>query len=476
MTIYTAAQALAAAQAGTPLSGDVIVDSAANIQADLDALEPLAAAGKISFINFTDTGTPKVYVSVAQNTADAAAIAEFEGQRTLEIVNASVAQTFALKSQQHVAFYVSDSGTNIESNIDALSNMANEISGITITDGTIPSFSASQMVNDSAVIGGITVAGINAAKAVANVTAIQNIHGLEVTDTAANISSNISGLELLAGSAKLTSITLTDGGVPTVAVSPSELAADGSAIGTIQGPFVLTVDGTNANLSLNGPNGIANELVLNGTSNEYSFTGGTDGKQFTITETATGRSSTDHLTNFAAVEFNNGGSGSPTTAIVASDTPTTAGAVSSAQIATLYAAVLNRTPDVAGLVFYENNANSNPGTGIQQYAEYFLSSPEYTSNPAHTYAQSETGEAAFITATYSNLLKRAPEAGAVSYYEAVIDPMLVNQTPGTAAYAKADLAAEAQVLAYFSQSPEFRADVTVTAQNPASSSHWLVLI
>jgi hypothetical protein len=476
MTIYTAAQALAAAQAGTPLSGDVIVDSAANIQTDLDALEPLAAAGEISYINFTDAGTPKISVSVAQNTADAAAIAEFEGQRTLEIVNASVAQTFALQNQQHVAFYVSDSGTNVESNIDALSNIANQISGVTITDGTIPSFSASQIVNDSAVIGGITVAGIDAAKAVANVTAIQNIHGLEVTDTAANISSNISGLELLAGSAKLTSITLTDSGVPTVAVSPSELSADGSAIGTIQGTYVLAVDGTNANLSLNGPNGVANELVLDGTSTEYSFTSGGDGKTFSITETGTGRSSTDHLVNFAAIEFNNGGSGSPTTAIVASDTPTTAGAVTSAQIATLYAAVLDRTPDVAGLVFYENNANSNPGTPIQQYAEYFLSSPEYTSNAAHSYPQTEAGEAAFITATYSNLLNRAPEAGAVAYYEGVIDPMLANLTPGTAAYAKADLAAEAQVLAYFSQSPEFRADVTVTAQNPASSSHWLVLI
>ena len=86
------------------------------------------------------------------------------------------------------------------------------------------------------------------------------------------------------------------------------------------------------------------------------------------------------------------------------------------------------------------------------------------------------GEAAFITATYQNLLDRAPETGAVAYYENVIDPMLANLTPGTAAYAKADLAAEAQVLAYFSQSPEFRADVTVTAQNPASASHWLILI
>jgi len=476
MTIYTAAQALAAAQAGTLTSGNTIVDSAADIQADLDALQPLAAAGEISYVNFTDSGTPQIDVTVAQNTSDATVIGMFEGQRTLVIEGATVAQTFSLENQQHVAFHVSDTGSNVENNIDALSNIANEISGITITDGTVPSFSASQLVNDSAVIGGITVDDISAAKAVANANAVQNIHGLGVVDTAANVSSNIDGLEVLAATGKLAGITLTDSGVPTVDVSPSQLSADGTALKTIQGNFVLAVDGTNANLTLQGPGGLANELVLDGTSNEYSFTSGGDGKSFSITETGTGRESTDHLNNFAAVDFDNGGSGSPTLAIVASDTPTTAGAVSSAQIATLYAAVLDRTPDIAGLVFYENNANSNPGTSIQQYAEYFLSSPEYTSNSAHTYAQTEAGEAAFITATYQNLLDRAPETGAVAYYENVIDPMLANLTPGTAAYAKADLAAEAQVLAYFSQSPEFRADVTVTAQNPASASHWLILI
>jgi hypothetical protein len=477
MTTYTAAQAIAAANAGTPLSGASILDSAADIQAAINALQPLAAANEISAINFNDASSPTVDVTTAQYNADLTAINMFQGARTLLVTDATVGVAFTLQSQQHIAFDVVDTGSAIESNIDALSNIANEIRGITITDGTIPSFSASQLVNDSAVIGGITVAGIDASKAVANANSVLNIHGLEVSDTAANISSNIDGLEVLAATGKLTSVTLTDGGIPTIDLSPAQLTADGSAIGTIQSPFILVVDGTDANLTLNGPNGVANELVLDGTSNEYSFAGTGDGKSFTITETATGRESTDHLSNFDAIQFNNGGGTAPTLAFVASDTPTTAGAVSSAAVASLYAAVLDRAPDVAGLAYYENEANSNPSMTITRIATQFLTSPEYTGNTAHNYAQSTAGENQFITDTYNNLLHRGPEAGAVSWYETnEINPILANLTPGTAAYAAADVAAHALVLASFSESAEFRADVTVTAQNPASASHWLVLI
>jgi len=333
------------------------------------------------------------------------------------------------------------------------------------------------MVNDSAVIGGITVAGIGASKAAANANAVLNIHGLEVTDTAANVSSNIDGLEALAATGKLTSVTLTDGGVPTIDVSPAQMTADNGAIDTIKGPFVLAVDGSGSNLTLNGPNGIANELILTGSPNQYSFQAGTDGKSFTLTETATGRESTDHLSNFSAIQFDNGGNSTHNLAIVASDTPTTAGAVSSGQVATLYAAVLDRTPDVSGLVFYENQANSNAGLTITQIASEFLNSPEYTGNTNHNYAQNAQGETQFITDTYTNLLHRAPEAGAVQWYETnQINPGLNNLTPGTAAYAAADQAAHALVLASFSQSAEFRGDVSITAQNPASTSHWLLLV
>lgn len=479
MTIYTAAQALAAAQSGTPMSGDVIVDSAANIEADLNALQPLAAAGEIAFVNFTDATAPTITLSYAQYEADQAVIGEFEGARTTNINNATVAETFALQSAQHISFQVTDSGQAVEQNIDALSNMANQITGITITDGTIPSFSASQMVNDSAVIGGITVAGIDAQKAVDNTASVQNIHGLEVTDSAANISTYITGLQALASSAKLTSITLTDAGVPTVAVSPVELQTDGSAIETIRTPFVLAVDGTDANLNLTAPGGVATVLVLDGTPSQYSLTGSGDGKDITITETATGRSSTDDLSGFTAVQFNNGGSGSPTTTIIASNDDIGSTGVASSDIAALYSAALAREPDVQGLNFYENAVTHMSDTGaalLVDLATYLINSPEYTGNSAHAYAQTTAGETQFITDSYTNLLDRTPSAAEVNFYLSnVITPALNNLTPGTAAYAAADQHAHAVVLAEFSQSAEFRSDVSITAQNQASASHWLLL-
>ncbi|HMA50393.1 MAG TPA: hypothetical protein VKP60_11605, partial [Magnetospirillaceae bacterium] len=102
-------------------------------------------------------------------------------------------------------------------------------------------------------------------------------------------------------------------------------------------------------------------------------------------------------------------------------------------------------------------------------------SGEYSS--AHNYPQTTAGENQFITDSYSNLLHRTPVASEVSfYYTNVIAPAIQNLTPGTAAYASADLAAHALVLTYFSQSPEFLGDVQITAQHPADSTHWLYLI
>jgi hypothetical protein len=82
MTTYTAAQVVAAAQAGTPITGATILDSAADIQASIDSLQPLAAAGDIAAISFTDASSPTLMVSVAQNSSDAAAIGLFQGQRS----------------------------------------------------------------------------------------------------------------------------------------------------------------------------------------------------------------------------------------------------------------------------------------------------------------------------------------------------------------------------------------------------------
>jgi hypothetical protein len=179
----------------------------------------------------------------------------------------------------------------------------------------------------------------------------------------------------------------------------------------------------------------------------------------------------DHVSTVTALQF------SDLTDFVVSQTPAPQGGVSSFQVTTLYAAVLDREPDVAGLAFYESAAAANPSLPITSFAEYFLSSAEYTGNSQHHYAQTVAGDAQFINDLYENLLHRAPETGAVAFYQDnVITPMLANLMPGTTAYASAETLAHATVLSYFSLSAEFKSDVEVTAQAPSSAQHWLVVI
>jgi len=176
--------------------------------------------------------------------------------------------------------------------------------------------------------------------------------------------------------------------------------------------------------------------------------------------------STDHLSAVSALQF------SDVTDIVAA-TPGN-GLVTTGNITELYGTVFGRLPDVAGLAFYQNYLAANPSTPLVQFAEYFLASPEYTD--AHSYAQSNAGDDQFITASYENLPHRAPDTGAIPYYEKVIDQFTQGLIPGTAAYAAAQTIGHAWVLTYFSASPEFLGDVQVTAQTPSSAQHWLVLI
>ncbi|HMA49456.1 MAG TPA: DUF4214 domain-containing protein, partial [Magnetospirillaceae bacterium] len=153
-----------------------------------------------------------------------------------------------------------------------------------------------------------------------------------------------------------------------------------------------------------------------------------------------------------------------------------AGGVTTGNVTELYSAVLARLPDAPGVQFYQHYLAGNPTTSALTLAEWFLLSPEYANNQAHAYAQSAAGDGQFITDTYQNLLHRTPDTGAVPFYQKVVDQFTAGLTPGTAAYATAQMQGHAQVLVYFSASAEFLGDVQITAQHPADAQHWLYVI
>lgn len=382
----------------------------------------------------------------------------------------------ALQSNVTASVAVVDSSADVLANLDGLGTLRlnHLLTSITVTDPTTAwTLTTAQFAADWYVVAmvespvSLTVTGAVKASQAAGVASSSALMQLVVLDTANDIGGNLDGLAAAVTAGKIESIEIaTTSSAPVIAVNSDQVAGGVATLSTIANPvFSLSITPSSADTSIDG-DGYAATVVLSGASTAYTVTSAGNGTSFTVT----GAGVDDAVSDVTALQF------SDHTLIVASQVPQVAGGVSSFQVATLYAAVLDRQPDIAGLAFYEKVAASGQYS-ITAYAEWFLQSPEYTGNSANNYAQTSSGDAQFITATYQNLLGRAPEAGAVSYYETnVIDPILAKASPGTAAYTQAELLAHATVLTYFSQSPEFKGDVAITAQTPADGAHWLLLI
>jgi hypothetical protein len=334
-----------------------------------------------------------------------------------------------------------------------------------------------------------------------------------ISDSAANFLANLDSVEALVADGKVLSVNLTDPGVPTLSLSAVELTQDARAIETVLGNVILSVPGISPDAAkfvvqqdaaagapllmpgiaskggvsviglsdLPNPGGTNlgggyNVLVLDQAESDYTVTAShgsltiLDNYQYFVGQHTPPASY--EVSGVSQIVFNGSGLGDAGQAAQTLFVLTPA----QAQIASLYLAVLGRLPDSAGLAYYEAAQSANPSLSLSDLAQGFLSSAEYGANPAHSYAPSPAGDAQFITDIYSNLLHRAPAQGDVTWYQTnAINPMLSGLTPGTAAYAAAELKAHATVLVYVSHSPEFLADVQVTAQTPPDAQHWLLL-
>jgi hypothetical protein len=284
---------------------------------------------------------------------------------------------------------------------------------------------------------------------------------LSVTDSAANVVANLDALQTLIATADISVISLTDSGIPVLTVTAAQAVADSGVLNDINGNFSVVQTASGSNLTISGiAAALGNTVVFNGDASQYSLAKTGDGVSFTV---ANG-SSTDHLSDIQALQF------ADFTVIVAA-TPGSV-TVTTGNITEIYAAVLDREPDVAGLAFYQTLLTANPTLPLVTFALDFLQSPEYLA--AHNYAQTNEGDTQFIIDSYQNLLGRTPAATETAYYQAVISKMLAGITPGTAAYTTAELDAHATVLVDFSGSPEFLTDVQITGT--VSKQHWLFLI
>jgi len=225
-----------------------VLDSAANITANLNALESLAVSSTLASIALTDSTTPTITLTAAQQTADAAALAKITSPYNLVITGGTVSAAVAATATSAVS--VSDTSANVLTYLSQLQTQtaAGRITSIAFTDSTAPTLAltASQYSADTAVLGKITsayslsVSGVTAADA-STIVGQAHVTSVVVSDTLANVLASIAALQPLAAGAELSSITLTDSSTPTLALTPAQLLADSAVLGVISSSYNLSL-------------------------------------------------------------------------------------------------------------------------------------------------------------------------------------------------------------------------------------------
>jgi hypothetical protein len=138
----TAAQAIANYQSNPSIGPQLVIDSAANVAANLDGLEVLASASDIVSITLTNTGTPNLTITATQLANDTLALEEivtpFKIAATGTIGAAAAAGIpSTLAADLTSGLVVEDTAANVTANLSSLNQLAisNELASVIVTDG-----------------------------------------------------------------------------------------------------------------------------------------------------------------------------------------------------------------------------------------------------------------------------------------------------------------------------------------------------
>jgi hypothetical protein len=250
-----------------PLS---VVDSAASVEADLDALQALAAGSRLTSVSLTDSPNATLTITAAQ-TADAGAIGAITSAYHLTVTGAlTAAQAVALSAvDAHLTGAVSvvDTAANVAANLTGLNAEAKfgSIASIALTDVSTPTISltAADATADVNALGDITSAyhlNVTTALSVAQASGLPvgvsaHLSAFTVSDTLADIGTDLNALEVYAKAGTLTGIAVTDVG-QTITIPASQYAADIDAINLMSGSFTINQGASgHATIVLSGLNG-----------------------------------------------------------------------------------------------------------------------------------------------------------------------------------------------------------------------------
>ena len=235
-----------------------IIDTAQNISAHIDQLESMASQiAKGWSIGISDSQN-HLSLTAAQYANDLSVLQNMGPIYTMTIANVSAANAATVLASKVLSNYngsvvgtvsaisLLDSTANVLTKLDSLQANAAKLSGITLTDKTTPTLAikASQLINDSAVLAKIGTAyklGVSGESVANVVTDLKNSHvtAIGVTDSAAHVLTKLDSLQ--ANAAKLSGITLTDSGIPTLAVSAQQFANDAAVLAKIGTAYKLAL-------------------------------------------------------------------------------------------------------------------------------------------------------------------------------------------------------------------------------------------
>jgi Ca2+-binding RTX toxin-like protein len=192
---------------GSQLTATTVADTVANVVANKTALQGLAAAHELTTVTVSDT---------AANV----------------VANLTALQSLA-SAHLLTGVAISDTAAHVALNLSALESIAvsNLLTSVQFTDSFVPVFSLTlaQWSGDAALL-----------------AKFADSYEVAITDSAANVLTNLSSLETLAERGQLPSLNLTDSGTPDLPLTDTQLNNDAAALGKITTPYSVTVSGVAA--------------------------------------------------------------------------------------------------------------------------------------------------------------------------------------------------------------------------------------
>ncbi len=234
--------------ANSHVTSMTVSDSAANISANLDALNALGS--KITAIAQSD-GLTALNITATQLTADSAALDKLGQVYNLAVSNVYASDAFRVANLDHVATVsVNDTSGNIAYSLDVLQDLTltDKLTSITSWGSAVPlAITATQLNRDAVALGkltgsyGLAVRGVTAVQA-SSVAASAHVTSVAVSDTSAEIAGNLTSLKSLGK--QLTTITQTT--VTPLSLSAAQLVSNIGVLAKITNGFSLNVLGVSA--------------------------------------------------------------------------------------------------------------------------------------------------------------------------------------------------------------------------------------